>query len=166
MDRKKCVLFYSKASPESSKLINYISQLPIDLPTILGMSIICIDNDEFKAVLQYNNIHHVPTVVIQYYDDSKQKLQNSSIYTWINNIISELQPIKAEAPKTISTDAHRTVIKTPQSDVSQKDKQETSDESAKLGGTRKKPDITALAMEMQKRRETDLADIKEQQKPI
>jgi hypothetical protein len=162
MDRKKCVLFYSKASPESSKLINYISQLPIDLPTILGMSIICIDNDEFKSVLRYNNILHVPTVVIHYYDDSKQKLQNSSIYTWINNIINELQPIKAEAP-TNSGEVHRTVIKRPESDVSQN---ETSDESAKLSGTRKKPDITALAMEMQKRRETDLADIKEQQKPI
>jgi hypothetical protein len=161
MDRKNCVLFYSKVSPESTKLINHISQLPLDLPTIIGMSMVCVDDHEFKTVLQYNNIHHVPTIVIKYYDGSNQKLENISIYKWIN---LQIQSLRHEMPQSNEPEHLKLLHSATKThiELQPNEKPDDSGFAALQSTSRKKTDITAIAMEMQKNRELDIVD----QKPI
>ena len=63
MDRKFCVLLYSNHSKASLDVLNYIKNIPIDFLTITGMTMICIDNPEFKLILHNNGITHVQASV-------------------------------------------------------------------------------------------------------
>ena len=92
MDRKHCVLFYSKNSQESFDLFNYINGLPIDLPSLTGMTMICADNELIRSKLLENKILDVPVLLIEYFISSskefpkKQKLFKNQIYQWIDEI--------------------------------------------------------------------------------
>jgi hypothetical protein len=49
---------------------------------------ICIDNPDFKLKLYNHGITHVPTLLVEYYNGSKQKFERDYIYMWINQIIT------------------------------------------------------------------------------
>ena len=90
MDRKCCVLLYSKYSPASKSLITYLKNLPIDFPTVIGLTMVNIDSLEIKNIIQQNGINYVPTILIEYFNGNKQKLSNEYIYQWINQIMETL----------------------------------------------------------------------------
>lgn len=215
MDRKFCVLLYSNHSKASLDVLNYIRNLSkmyaIDFPTITGMTMICIDNPEFKLILHNNGITYVPTLLVEYYNGSKQKFERDYIYEWIDQIITrnlppsiatskvpywrdeplqthaqEQKPISSATPSgsgpqgltlveqsTSKNHSNRTLINSLQnngpvsdpkvqgSDASGSREVQTSDVTKN-----KKPDIAAIALEMQKNRDLELAEIKEYQKPI
>ena len=73
MDRKHCVLFYSKNSQESFDLFNYINGLPIDLPSLTGMTMICADNELIRSKLLENKILDVPVLLIEYFISSSKE---------------------------------------------------------------------------------------------
>lgn len=209
MDRKFCALLYSKYSKASQDVLNYISKLPIDFPTITGMTMICIDNPEFKLILHNNGITHVPTLLVEYYDGSKQKFERDYIYMWIDQIIthnlsnnreqqnnpqsnnptaasnaavtfgggqSNRTPISSIKSPPISSHSSITQSFASGSDSLSNEKGDVSDAQAGTSqvskipdvvpGSNKKPDIAAIALEMQKNRDLELAEIKEIQKPI
>jgi hypothetical protein len=95
MDRKHCVLLYSKYSQASIDLLSYIKGLPLDFPKVTGMTMICIDNDGFKNTLEKNGVRYVPTLLVEYYKgatphQTKQKFEQDYIYKWIDQVMKEL----------------------------------------------------------------------------
>lgn len=189
MDRKFCVLLYSNYSQASVNLMSYIKRLPLDFPTVVGLTMVNIDNPDFKAVVQEHGIEYVPTLLVEYYDGTRQKFDRDYIYLWITRVINALrfELPQATEPQFIQEQAEllkhkertsgenmtRTSMETAsasmatgeplkRSPITLKDKVEgTHDpliESTSKGSI--KPDITALALEMQKGREQDLAAIR------
>ena len=185
MDRKFCVLLYSNHSKASLDVLNYIKKIPIDFLTITGMTMICIDNPEFKLILHNNGITHVPTLLVEYYSGSKQKFERDYIYMWIDQIITrnlgismnsaapepETQPSEPNEQNTLRvnrTPIHITYKEGNESSSSVQASQQdrpTPDATIPMN-LNKKPDIAAIALEMQKNRDIELAEIKEYQKPI
>lgn len=96
MDRKYCMLLYSIYSPASKNLIEYIRSLPFDFSSLTGLTIVNIDNSEFKDILYKNDINYVPTILIEYYDGTKQKFVNNDIYLWINQMFQIMNTQKTE----------------------------------------------------------------------
>lgn len=184
MDRKLCVLLYSNYSKASLDLINYIKKIPLDFPTIVGLTMICIDNPDFKIILHKNKIDYVPTLLVEYYNGSKQKYEREYIYMWIDQIMGfkkinedENQntdqdyqgaaPIAATALSDMETktqNSSKKEVRTSGSQITQINKTLISNSETRISG--KKPDISSIAIEMQKSRDLELAEIKEQQKPI
>jgi hypothetical protein len=163
MDRKYCALLYSKYSQASLDLMSYIKQLPIDFPTVVGMTMISVDNAEAKSIVKENGIEYVPTLLVEYYDGTKNKFERDLIYMWVDRIMAALHH---ETPQAIVP--NQDVIE--QHDREQRRVTPIQAEEKREGlhdplvdMQKKKPntsDITALAMEMQKSRESDMAQAK------
>lgn len=95
MDRKHCILLYSNYSQASIDLLTYIKKLPLDFPKITGMTMICVDHDQFRDTLQKNGIEYVPTLLVEYYkgatpNQTKQKFERDYIYMWIDQVMKAL----------------------------------------------------------------------------
>lgn len=167
MDRKFCVLLYSDYSKASIELINYIKNIPLDFPTMVGLTMICIDNPDFKKILYDNQIKYVPTLLVEYYNGTKQKFERDSIYLWINQIMNRFasQESFKQQPNVLPG---RSIDKELVSSDPVRKKKETSPlkQSDQESVFEKKLDISSIALEMQKHRDLDLAEIREKQKPI
>jgi len=106
MDRKHCILLYSNYSQASIDLLTYIKGLPLDFPKITGMTMICVDHEQFRGTLQKNGIEYVPTLLVEYYkgatpNQTKQKFERDYIYMWIDQVMKALHfewPQTPQAP--------------------------------------------------------------------
>jgi hypothetical protein len=106
MDRKHCILLYSNYSQASIDLLAYIKGLPLDFPKITGMTMICVDHEQFRDTLQKNGIEYVPTLLVEYYKgatpkQTKQKFERDYIYMWIDQVMKALHfewPQTPQAP--------------------------------------------------------------------
>lgn len=106
MDRKHCILLYSNYSQASIDLLTYIKDLPLDFPKITGMTMICVDHEQFRDTLQKNGIEYVPTLLVEYYkgatpNQTKQKFERDYIYMWIDQVMKTLHfewPQTPQAP--------------------------------------------------------------------
>jgi hypothetical protein len=162
MDRKYCVLLYSNFSRASIDLLTYIKELPIDFPTVTGMTIISIDNEKFRTMAIQNGIEYVPVLLVEYYNGTKQKFEREYIYMWID------QMMKASMAATVSTanvsnntgePKNKIVITppTPEPTVAVQPPDQEEDVVEPSPMKREKIDITAMALEMQKSRDADIA---------
>lgn len=162
MDRKHCILLYSNYSQASIDLLTYIKGLPLDFPKITGMTMICVDHDQFRDALQKNGIEYVPTLLVEYYkgatpNQTKQKFERDYIYMWIDQVMKELhfadqKPVGQEQRGRTAlpgpSDAAMTagpidVAPPPQDDVPPQIQ---------------KVDITSLAQQMAKERDSYISD--------
>jgi hypothetical protein len=181
MDRKFCVLLYSNYSKASVDLLNYIKNIPLDFPTMVGLTMICIDNPEFKFILSNNGITFVPTLLVEYYNGTKQKFEKDYIYKWIDQIMASSQPKGTVTPQSAlgGPPAVTSLVDEVSSGVSPRPPAAAPTHSTPISvlssekpfssensGFHKKTDISSIALEMQKNRDLDLAEIKEHQKPI
>jgi hypothetical protein len=96
MDRKLCVLCYSQYSPACQALLRFISKLPLDLPTITGMTMLNVDSETVRSIILDHKITTVPVLLIEYFVNSefpefnyKQMLKGEQIYEWIKEIQSK-----------------------------------------------------------------------------
>jgi hypothetical protein len=162
MDRKYCVLLYSNFSRASIDLLTYIKELPIDFPTVTGMTIISIDTEKFRTMAIQNGIEYVPVLLVEYYNGTKQKFEREYIYMWID------QMMKASMAATVSTanvsnntgEPKNKIVITPPppeptANVQPPGQEEDVVEPSPM--KREKIDITAMALEMQKSRDADIA---------
>ncbi|ASZ85122.1 142R [Cherax quadricarinatus iridovirus] len=99
MERKSCVLFYSKHSRKSNEIISYIQNLSFDLPMVTGLSIMSVDNDVVKKILSSNEIYIVPVLVINYFDGTRQIIEDDEIYEWVNFICKEISKPNQQSPQ-------------------------------------------------------------------
>lgn len=161
MDRKYCVLLYSNHSPASSSLLNYINELPLDFPKVTGMTLLCIDNDSFKSIIQQNGIEYVPTLLVEYYGNTpKQKFEREYIYMWIDQIMNVLN--STETSKEESQSVRRTNITDGRDNVRDNVKDNVRDNVRDNVIDTEKPkpslNVTTLAQQMAKDRESYISD--------
>jgi len=90
MDRKSCILFYSNYSQHSLDVINYIKNIPLDFVTLVGLSFIAVDNNNFRQILEKQNITTVPTLIVMYYNGDNKIFEKDYIYTWIRDILQSI----------------------------------------------------------------------------
>lgn len=91
MDVKFSALFYSKYSPNSTKLIKLINELTSIFVDIFKIKLICIDNEEIrKRILSSKNIKitYVPCILITYNDGGIEKYEGSDAFEWAESIIN------------------------------------------------------------------------------
>jgi len=171
MDRKCCVLLYSKYSPASKFLINYFKNLPIDFPTVVGLTMVNIDSLEIKNIIQQNGIDYVPTILIEYYNGNKQKLSNEYIYKWIRQIMETLGYNENKLPETedpipdVSSLGNDTPENVHQENVHQENVQENF-QPKQTATEIKSKEITSMALQLQQSREEELEKLKIKNRPV
>ena len=164
MDRKYCALLYSKYSPSSKSLMTYLKNLPIDFPTVVGLAMVNIDSLEIKNIIQQNGIEYVPTILIEYFNGNKQKLDNEYIYKWIHQIMETLgynqNKHDNESPQTALIDNY-----IPQSINSEKPSiQENFQKQTPI--EIKSKEINSIASQLQQSREEDFKKFTINNRPI
>lgn len=167
MDRKLCVLVYSRFSEASKQLLDDIRALPFDLPRVTGMTLISVDNPVVRNKFIVEGVTAVPCLLIQYFDNTKQKLQGEYITMWINTVVTEVtgqglkekDPVKKEADHPTTNDDTPTQLPplgAPPRTV------EDDSPKIKTGGGK---DLHSIAMAMQKSRDTDDKKMAPPQRP-
>ena len=132
MDRKHCVLFYSKFSPASKELIETIEALPYDLPRLTGMTLMCVDAANVRDVVSRHGLNVVPCLFVQYFDGETQLLTEQLIRDWIDEVSQAVAPKATEEATTPLSPRPQHSLQAP---------------------VDKKTDVLSLAMSMQKSRE-------------
>ena len=89
----------------SNKLMTSLSSCPLDLKMLVGLSTVCIDNEEIrKQILKKDNkieISSVPCVLIVYNTGSVEKYEGGSAFEWIEETISRYVPLQSQSePQT------------------------------------------------------------------
>jgi len=124
---------------------------------------ICIDNNKFKTILQTQGIEYVPTLLIEYYNKSKQKLEKDYIYMWIDQVMKALhyewpqnpnptdQPLKRGGKTQISALDPVTLINEETQHAPQKDVPKDTPTGMN------KIDVSTVAQQMQKDRDSFLS---------
>lgn len=93
MDRKFCILLYSKYSQACIDLLKYIHSLPFDFPSVTGLSMMSVDNKKAKDVCYKNGIAGVPVLLVEYFFienqnmGKKQMLEREQIYEWVDEMV-------------------------------------------------------------------------------
>lgn len=168
MDRKYCILLYSKYSQASIDLLTYIKGLPLDFPKITGMTMICVDHEQFRDTLQKNGIEYVPTLLVEYYkgatpNQTKQKFEREYIYMWIDQVMKALQwPQAPDQPVGQEfRDRRRTELPATQQQpfAATESPRDVGPEEDVPIQKKEKLDITALAQQMAKDRDSYISDL-------
>jgi hypothetical protein len=95
MDHHLCVLLYSKYSPMSNKLMSALESCPINLTTTVGLSPVCIDNEEIREQILTANkidISSVPCVLIVYRTGGIEKYEGGSAFNWVDETVRKYMP--------------------------------------------------------------------------
>lgn len=148
MDRKHCILLYSQYSQASKDLLMYIKNLPIDLPKIIGLTLVCVDEERVRKTLYKNKIDAVPVLLVEYYGSSTlQKFEKKYIYMWLSEIMEGIQKAAGNvAAETTGSRDRTTRIDVKVEDVPKIEKKE-------------KVDITMLAQQMAKDRDIEISNV-------
>ena len=99
MDRKLCILLYSKYSRACIDLLKYIHSLPFDFPSITGLSMMSVDNTLAKDACEKNGIKGVPVLLIEYFfvenlnAGKKQMIEQEQIYQWVDEVVKMVSNI-------------------------------------------------------------------------
>ena len=76
MDFHLCILLYSKYSPMSTKLLTAMQSSPVDLTNAIGLSTICIDNEDIREQIltaSKIDVSTVPCILIVYRNGGVEK---------------------------------------------------------------------------------------------
>jgi hypothetical protein len=166
MNRKHCVLLYSKYSQASIDLLSYIEGLSFDFPKVIGMTMTCIDYVNFKDVLDKNDIKNVPTLLVEYYagstiNQTKQKFESEYIYMWIDQVINELKLEHNQVPeqpvvKGVGKGVGRTMLVRSATELPDEELEPPSDTPPIQ--KKERIDVTSLAQQMAKERDLQISE--------
>ena len=95
MNKQQCILLYSKYSSNSTKILNDIENLPIDLLSIFDFCPICIDNENIRQnILNSNNIivNVVPCILLLFPDGGVEKYDGGMAFKWLQEIVLSYAP--------------------------------------------------------------------------
>jgi len=110
MDRKICILLYSKYSQACRDLLKYIDLLPSDFPSITGLSMLSVDSKEAKDACNKLGIKGVPVLLIEYFFAEnpnmikKQMLEMEQIYQWVDEVVKTILHNKRQITDLIKSD--------------------------------------------------------------
>ena len=150
MDRKFCVLVYSRFSEASRVLIDHIRNLPFDLPRVSGMTFIAADNPEIRKAFLNENITSVPPLIIDYFNGTRHQLTGDEIMVWLNEVVGEVRRDHLPPPETV-----RNPETVPPPLGSPPPPPERDDGISASDVVKKPTSLHSMALAMQKSREVD-----------
>ena len=95
MNQQLYVLLYSKYSPNSVNLLNYISSASINLRNTIGLNLLCIDNEDVRQRIKNTKaiqISLVPSVLVVYPTGGVEKYEGVNAFKWIEETIESFLP--------------------------------------------------------------------------
>lgn len=95
MEHHLCILLYSKHSSSCNKLLQALSNCPVDIYNLVGINNLCIDSEQIrKQILESKNIiiNSVPSILLIYPDSKIDKLEGQTVYNWIDNTVEKFLP--------------------------------------------------------------------------
>ena len=95
MEHQLCILLYSKYSSSCTKLLEALSNCPVDIYNLIGINNLCIDSEQIrKQILESKNIiiNSVPSILLIYPNSKIDKLEGQSVYNWIDNNVQKFLP--------------------------------------------------------------------------
>ena len=103
MELNLCILLYSKYSSNSKKLIDYISNSGVDLPNLLNLQTICVDNEEIRKKIinaTHIGIKSVPCLLLTYKDGGLEKYEGLKVFNWFEEVLDKI--IKSKKPTSVT----------------------------------------------------------------
>ena len=111
MEFNSCILFYSKYSSSSNKLMDYIKTSGVDFTNLIGLQLLCVDNEEIRKRIIENSqigISSVPCILLIYKDGGVEKYDGNSVFNWCEEIIKNFiksQPKQTENIRWVSNNS-------------------------------------------------------------
>ena len=102
MDHNLCVLLYSKYSTMSKKLFSILESSPINISSVVGLSPVCIDNEDIRDQILNDkkiDISLVPCILVVYQTGSVEKYEGENAFQWVNEIIRVNMPQTQPQPQ-------------------------------------------------------------------
>lgn len=90
MEHHLCVILYSKYSQLSVKLMKALETAPVNLADTVGLTPVCIDNEEIRArILKANqiDISSVPCILIVYPAGGVEKYEGNDAVKWVEQTV-------------------------------------------------------------------------------
>ena len=101
MQHQLCVLLYSKYSPSSQRLVTALQSAPIDLGTTMGLTLVCVDNEDIRSKIQTSTsveVNSVPTVLMVYNNGGVEKYEGDRAFMWAQQTVQNLAPPSPPPP--------------------------------------------------------------------
>lgn len=101
MEHHLCVILYSKYSQLSIEVMKTLENSPVNIIDIVGITPVCIDNEEIRTrILKANqiNISTVPCILIVYPTGGVEKYEGHDVIKWIEQTLSKYTPPPPREP--------------------------------------------------------------------
>lgn len=95
MNHQLCVLLYSKYSHTSKQLGDAIRTAPVNLMSAVGLTMVCVDNEDIRAKIQTATsveVTSVPTILIVYNNGGVEKYEGEQAFLWVRQTVGRLAP--------------------------------------------------------------------------
>lgn len=95
MNTQLCALLWSKYSPMCKKLLDALQSSPINLTNTIGLTLVCIDNEEIRKRIMTANkidISIVPCVIVVYTNGLVEKYEGIQAAQWCEEIVKKYIP--------------------------------------------------------------------------
>lgn len=99
-----CVLLYSKYSPMSQNLLKVLDTSPVNLSSTLGLTSLCVDNEEIRQRIINTNkieISRVPCILNVYTNGVVEKYEGNDAAIWLDEMIKPYLPSPTPPPQPI-----------------------------------------------------------------
>lgn len=95
MEPQLCVLFHSKYSANSKKILEKLQNAPVNIASIYNLNPVCIDNENIRErILSSGDIQvgYVPCILSIYPDGGVEKYEGMAAFNWIDEKIRKHAP--------------------------------------------------------------------------
>lgn len=102
MEHHLCVILYSKYSQLSVNLMKALETAPVNLANTVGLTPVCIDNEEVRArILKANqiDISSVPCILIVYPAGGVEKYEGNDAVKWVEQTVYKYMPPPPPPPQ-------------------------------------------------------------------
>ena len=102
MNQQLCVLLWSKYSPQSKQLLQFLEQSPINLQALVGLVPICVDNKAVRNRILNDTtteINSVPCVLNVFSDGTAEKYEGTQAVQWCQEMVRKYAPPPPPPPQ-------------------------------------------------------------------
>ncbi len=101
MNHQLCVLLYSKYSPRCKQIVGALHTAPVNLMSVIGLTLVCVDNEDIRSKIQSATsveVSSVPTVLMVYNNGGVEKYEGERAFMWVDQTVKQLAPPPPPAP--------------------------------------------------------------------
>ena len=84
------------------KLVTYLQGAPVDLGAAMGLTLVCIDNEDIRTKIKTATsveVSSVPTVLLVYQDGGVEKYEGERAFLWAEQSVQQLAPPRPQPPQ-------------------------------------------------------------------